>query len=141
MNNEKARALHQEIEDALKAIGKKHGLQIWTGSLRYDGTGFRMSMDGKTVDEAAGGITVIAVQKALLRGLDPNLANAKGWKLVDYNPRAHRTPWIIQAPNNKRYRIDDMTAINTFSPRIVKPLHAALGMTPTSAAHEYASVF
>lgn len=109
--------ISRDLDRALEEVGRKHGVKIQRGALRYDHAGFTGSITCKTLTES--GITELARTMCAREGLDPNSTNPRGFKIVDYNRRAHTRPWIVQDPKGKLYKLDTHLARFYFARRDV----------------------
>lgn len=110
----------QTLLDGTKYIGTAQGLNDYTfelGNCSYSGgeATFKLKVlikGGKSIEEQD------LEQMAKLSNLDTEkVAPLQGImvKLVGYNAKAYRRPWIVAAsPNGKRYGIDDDTAYMLF---------------------------
>lgn len=117
MDTATAQRLHREFSQLVQDFGKRNNLNIRSGTFRYDGTGFKVSVEGKetTTTSAGSAITATALQMAARHGLDPNKSNARGWKIVDYHASAHKYPWIVQDLAGQRRKITSELARTTFT--------------------------
>lgn len=120
MNRTQAAVVHKEINEALAAIAARHKMVIHGKTMRFDDNGFSLRLEGKSVvsssdTETVEAITAVARRMCDMAGLDPNAPNGRGWKIVDYNGRATRMPWIVkEASTGKRYKITDYSARSMF---------------------------
>lgn len=94
MNQETVRKIAADLDRALEQISNKHGVKLVRGTLRYDSMGFSGSLTCKALTEK--GLTEIARSMCARLGYDPEKHNPMGYKIVDYNTRAHKTPWIVE---------------------------------------------
>jgi hypothetical protein len=153
-----ARDLHASLNQAIQDWASREGVHIKTGTFRYDQDGFKISLDGKLLTSTTGGstglgtiatnaslITKIAEVECRRHNLDPNKPNAKGYRLVDFNSRAHAMPWIVMAPGGKRYKLRQHQAVAYFSAGTLKPFDptnvTVTVVNPTTPAHVYAPQF
>lgn len=109
------RALSAQMEAALKAMAKAAGMNISISCAggTLSGGEVTLKFKIKSTDESG---------KTLPNGMLKTYANMYGLsleqvgsrKLVDYNPRAHKTPFIYEM-SGKRYRCDARTASAYFA--------------------------
>lgn len=106
-----ATTFQREIAAAVKAIAEKHGVELSKNTGRYVAEKFDVKLEFKARATTADGAVISA---SLLKvansytGIDINKSfkdhTGKTHKLVDYNTRAHKTPFITQCTDGKRYR-------------------------------------
>lgn len=121
MSQANAQLIHRAINQALAKVGEEFGITVRCRTTRYDGNGMTGSFDVKLLATDASGegssqCTRLAQMQATNHGYVVDRPNARGWKIVDYNSRAHKMPWIVQAPGGKRYKISDASAAGYFTP-------------------------
>ena len=112
MDRNTAKIIHEEVAAALKIIGARHKLNVKTGTFRFDTDGFKVGVEGKHLIATTAGTSITAqgVTYAKMHGFDPLRTNLKGYKIVDYNTRAKRTPWIVEDRDGKRWRLSSESA-------------------------------
>ena len=113
----KAELIHREFQTLMSDFAKKHSLTVPRGGrTSWGADSLKLSCELKAVVDSGDGKTpqtgtLIAYGRSY--GIDPSIqftSNGKVFRLVDYNPKAHKTPWISEGvPLNgygetKRYR-------------------------------------
>jgi hypothetical protein len=121
-------AIRADINAALAAVAKKHGVDFNLGNIRFTPETFSGKLTG-TVRGAAGASTAVPTDPKLVAFLTrgarllgkPSINENDKFKsqslgvvhFVGYNSRAHAYPYIVkQATTNKRYKISTMAAQN-----------------------------
>lgn len=115
MDRNKAETVIKEIEAAIQGVMTRHGLTSRGGRGKCDSNGLTVSFELKEAVTSGSGSTSVQQTKALLDacasyGISPNVlfeSSGRTHKLVDYNPRAWKTPfitesWITGYPNSER---------------------------------------
>jgi len=103
-------AFQKEVDVALKALAAKHGVILAKHSGRFSPDKFNVSIEFKAQTVSATGQVVSASLTTGCRiyGIDATKAfkdhTGRTHKLVDYNSRAHKTPFITLCADGKRYR-------------------------------------
>ena len=113
----KAELIHREFQTLMSDFAKKHGLTAPRGGrTSWGADNIKLSCELKAVVDAGDGKTpqsAALIAYARSHGVDPSKSfhsNGKVFRLIDYNPSAHKTPWITEGvPLNgygetKRYR-------------------------------------
>lgn len=102
----KAQEVHNDAQKVLKDFAAKHGMSLPRGvGARYDeATGtIKLTLELKTLAATPAGKTSQTQELltyAKLHGIDPSIeftSNGRTHRLVDYNPRAKKTPFISEA--------------------------------------------
>lgn len=115
--------LRKELEAALKLVAAKTGVDFTVGIIRYDATSARCKIEG-VVRGATGAVAPVDLKAlALTRQayqLGANFAADKVYlcpnvgrvKVVGYNPKAHKYPFIVEQVGfrGKKYRVSTLTA-------------------------------
>ena len=108
--------LRKELEAALALVAAKTGVDFTVGIIRFDATSARCKIEG-VVRGATGAATPVSPKEAALGRYAYILGNAfdenKEYrsmslgvvKVVGYNAKAHKYPFIVQLRNGKRYKL------------------------------------
>lgn len=112
----------KELELALLAVQKKTGISFNVGIIRFDATSMRCKIEGNVV--AAGAATAVKVdpklaelKKVAARILGKTVDLDKSYKspslgkvkIVGYNSRAIKYPFIVLTTAGKRYKLPTYT--------------------------------
>ena len=116
MNKTEAQALAKDLEEAVSAVLKKHGLDSKKkGGLTYTPDGSISYSVKASTKEATGHNVSLALQ---LHGISEEQANkvfetqGKKFRVVDYNSRSYKMPWVCEElSSGKQYKFS-MEAIN-----------------------------
>lgn len=109
-----AQAISDELDAALAVIAEKHGIQLRSTSIRFAGDHLTASIEAQPLAESGSGITATAATMAEAYGLDINRVGPGGERLVDYNPRARKMPWVFSRPDGRRFKCEDGRARQLF---------------------------
>lgn len=109
MNKTEAQALAKDLEEAVSAVLKKHGLDSKKkGGLTYTPEGSISYSVKASTKEATGHNVGLALR---LNGLSEEQANkvfetqGKKFRLVDYNSRSYKMPWVCEeVSTGKQYK-------------------------------------
>ena len=106
-----ANDISAELLVAARAIAKKHGLEVRVKGGSYNPSEFRPRFEFYVAEVSEDGSVQSAamLRMAAAIGVDPSRNFHLGGhvlRLVDYNNRARKTPWIAEAVGTgKRYRL------------------------------------
>ena len=119
-------AIRNDVEAALRTIYAKHGVDVTVGRITFNAESFRCKIEG-VVRSAVGGPTATAPvdAKALALKNKGYLLNSAGAvfdetkeyrspslgciKVVGYNSKAKKYPFIVQTRAGKRYKFTSMS--------------------------------
>lgn len=106
------KALREEINAAIAAVGDKHGVTVSLGNGSYDRDGltahFKLNVvakgdDGEVVDEA---LTQLRRFQPSFEGVEVKL-RGEAYTVVGYNPKARKNKFVIARSSDcKRFVID-----------------------------------
>lgn len=112
--------LRKELEAALAAVAAKTGVDFTVGIIRFDATSARCKIEG--IVRGATGATAPVTPKAAALGryaylLGNTFDENKEYraptlgvvKVVGYNAKAHKYPFIVQTRGGKRYKYTTMS--------------------------------
>lgn len=103
-------AFQKEVDVAMKALAAKHGVDLVKNSGRFSPDKFGLSIEFKARTVTASGAVVSASLATGCRiyGIDSTKAfkdhTGRTHKLVDYNSRAKKTPFITKCTDGRQYR-------------------------------------
>ena len=116
------RTINADIAAALIAVGTKHGIVFTQGKSHYGGPTGDVLVKFACADATTGtaALSWVVTHMIRLSGLTtdtcfwPSSGYSRGqagkWKIVDYNSRAHKMPWIVQREGDmKRFKVPDAT--------------------------------
>jgi flagellar hook-basal body complex protein FliE len=102
------KALRDEMNALLNKYGIDANLEFSVGNMKFSEVDAEIKVKA-TIKGAKTFSNVILETRAASLGL--NLMNKMGDKLVDYNSRAYKMPFVyINAADGKRYKCDERTA-------------------------------
>lgn len=94
--------LRREIEGALYAVAQKHGIKLDLGTIRFSSDNFRTTLTAKTSTVTPQGVTVNTKLAEMIARYDL-LAEKNGARLIDYDERKHKYPFIYEK-DGKRWK-------------------------------------
>ena len=110
MNKAQARALQADLAVAINKVLEAHGLEKQKQNMSFTESGeVNVTIKAATAEAKQ---SKVAIYAELLK-LDTKKINSeftfagKTLKLVDYNSRARKMPWIAQDTEGKRYKLSD----------------------------------
>lgn len=115
------KAARKELEAALLAVQKKTGISFNVGIIRFDATSMRCKIEGNVVSAGASAVVKVdpkaaALAKVARRTFGANFDETKSYKspslgtvkIVGYNARAIKYPFIVQTTAGKRYKLQTL---------------------------------
>jgi hypothetical protein len=109
--------IRSDVEAALAAVAKKHGLTITVGRITYDDSSFRCKVEGEAT------VSNSAVKQSSKLGLatvlgdkfnekEIYISSSLGLvKFVDYRPSSYKYPVIVeQVQTTKRFKLSTLQA-------------------------------
>jgi hypothetical protein len=118
------REIQSRLDQAAKQIASDFGISLNVGRVSYSGNAFKASLEGGILASATGtpgapGLTAQTVSFMRLNNLSAEVRNVPGVgraRIVNFNVRAHKTPWIVEREyDRKRYRIGPTSAKHVFA--------------------------
>jgi hypothetical protein len=112
-NKSNLTSLRKEMNELLQKYGVSANIDFSVGNMKFRDTEVEIKVSAKIKGAKTFSNTVLETRAASL-GL--KLVNASGDKLVDYNPRAYKKPFIfMKASDGKKYCCDIVYAKALFS--------------------------
>lgn len=112
ITREKARVLHQEIMEAVRAVAAKHGMTTRFGNATYETTTFRIKAELLAVAEDGENLAAKAewMRHAEWIGMMPSdfgrtfISRGQRYKIVGIKPRSRTMPIIAEREDGKRFK-------------------------------------
>ena len=102
------RAIRSEMEAVLEKYGAKSNLAFEVGNMRFSDA--EVDIKVKAVVKGAKTRTDEALEMAAKMAGITNFTNSRGEKLVKYNSRSYKYPFVYEATDGRMYKCDERTA-------------------------------
>jgi len=113
IDRNRCRELRNKLETILKNHPDLDGLEVDIGNMSFDSAEVSVKINFKVSGaETQDDKTLKAMAK--IHRLDLNSSGPEGEKLIGYNTRARKTPWIFITPNGRKYKTTTATAAFMF---------------------------
>lgn len=116
--------IRADLEQALKAVEAKHGINVKVGKISYDDTDFRCKLIASKATKGSADFTVGDLTRSTNAALDAKLREMNlqrrgtgrfaNYRLVDYKPSRPKFPFIIEGPQGGRYKLGLQEALRSF---------------------------
>ena len=106
------RVLRDEIDAALKPVADKYGISLKAGNASFDAQTVRFKLQGAVISDD--GVIKDEYRVALERyypqyvDVEVTLSRAGKAKVVGYNSRGRKYPFIAETPRGERYKVTEM---------------------------------
>lgn len=100
--------LRAQLNVALADIGERNDIVLTIGNIRFSAGQFRVQLEGRTENDYD---KIFDIAKVW--GLDAKKIGPSGERLVDYNTRGKRYPWIFER-QGKRFKTSHAGAMMMF---------------------------
>lgn len=102
------KALRREMQELLDKYGVDSNLEFEVGNMSFSDSEVNIKVSAK-VKGAQTMADVMLITRAQVLGLSLE-KNGYGEKLVGYNSRAYKMPFIYETKNGKRFKCDERSA-------------------------------
>lgn len=111
MTRQKALELRDDLQVMAKVLAEKHGIVVTVGKVGYSSTQASITVNCSPKTES--GVSAELQLWCDMFDLDPLKSGPGGQRLVGYNPKATRMPWLY-AWNGKTYKTTTVHAKTMF---------------------------
>ena len=106
--------LRAEMQAVLEKYGVSANLEIEVGNMKFSDAEVEIKVKAKVKGAKTFSNTILETRIASL-GL--KMTNSVGDKLVDYNTRSWKMPYVYETANGKRYKCDEASVKMWFAAR------------------------
>jgi hypothetical protein len=107
LSKAQANEIHREVHAALKAIAEKHGMAVIQARANFTDTDMKfttmMKLEGEKSRKEIQGEKSLGFYLAMYK---LNETNARGDRLIAYNSRQYKYPFIYVTKEGKRFKCD-----------------------------------
>jgi len=118
LTRETLKVVRVDLDQALAAVAKKHGLKFTVGNIRFSSDSFRTTLNAAETAPVSQAASMTNASTAISRatetackmhGMDPTkyyrLMDGTPVKVIDYVPRRPKFPFIVQTVTGRKYKV------------------------------------